>query len=207
MYNTKRVAGGTGISFLAVAFVGMLVLSSGTAYAAPLAGAGGFTVEADEIRADEFLLYPGSGESSEAEATPVVVVEQRGVEIDGMVLTKEQSADALPGLSGTMVIQFTADETVEADQQYIKMTGQSAEEAQFNGQVINDRYSDDPSKQFEQTAGDNADPEQGRLTNIQGESPGMVQKNAKIDMVYLASNEISLPGLEVDVSYKSDEQE
>ncbi|MFC4438601.1 MULTISPECIES: DUF6230 family protein [Natrialbaceae] len=201
MYNTKRLLTGTGASFLMVALVGLIVVSSGTAYAAPLAGAGGFTVEAEEIRSEEFLLYPGAGESNEG-TTPVVVVEQRGVEIDEMVLTREQPVDALPGLSGSMVIEFTADETVEADEQYLKMTGQSAEEATFNGQVINAQQSDDPNEQFQQTAGENAEPEKGQLTDIEGEGPGMVQEDAEIEMVYLASNEITLPGLDVNVSYE-----
>lgn len=201
MYNRKRLLTGTGASFLIVAMVGLIVLSSGTAYATAMATAGGngFTVEADEIRSDEFLLYPGAGESDEGE-TPVVVVEQRGVEIDGLVLTREQE---VPMMDGTMEIAFTSDETVEADEQYLKLTGLEAEEANFNGQVINAQQSDNPGEQFEQTAGENAEPEQGRLTNINGEGPGMVQKDVKIDMVYLASNEISLPGLEVDVDYNS----
>ncbi|WP_306061733.1 DUF6230 family protein [Natronococcus wangiae] len=203
MYNLKRLLTGTGASFLVVALVGLIVVSSGTAYAAPLAGAGGFTVEADEITAQEFLLYPGVGESDEG-ATPVVVVEQRDVELEGMTLTREQPVDTLPGLSGSMVIEFTADETVEADQQYLKMTGQEAEEASFNGQVINAQQSDDPNEQFQQTAGENAEPEEGYLTDIKGEGPAMEQQNAEIDMVYLASNEITLPGLDVNVHYEGE---
>ncbi|WP_312907530.1 DUF6230 family protein [Natronosalvus caseinilyticus] len=201
MYNKKRLLTGTGASFFVVALVGLIVLSSGTAYAAPLAGAGGFTVEADEIRSEEFLLYPGVGESDEG-TTPVVVVEQRGVEIDGLVLTREQPLDALPGVDGSMMIEFTTDDTVTANEQYLKMTGQSAESATFNGQVINAQQSDDPNQQFQQTAGDNSDPEEGLLTNVEGEGPGMVQEDAEIDMVYLASDEITLPGLDVNVYYE-----
>ncbi|MFC7230874.1 DUF6230 family protein [Saliphagus sp. GCM10025308] len=201
MYNKKRLLTGTGASFFVVALVGLIVLSSGTAYAAPLAGAGGFTVEADEIRSEEFLLYPGAGENDEG-TTPVVVVEQRGVEIDGLVLTREQPVDALPGLDGSMMIEFTTDDTVTANEQYLKMSGQSAESATFNGQVINAQQSDDPNQQFQQTAGDNSNPEEGLLTNVEGEGPGMVQEDAEIDMVYLASDEITLPGLDVNVYYE-----
>ncbi|MFC6769909.1 DUF6230 family protein [Natrinema soli] len=199
MYNKKRLLGGTGASFLVVALVGMIVLSSGTAYAAPLASGSGFTVEADEIRSDEFLLYPSAGENDQGE-TPVVVVEQRGVEIDGLVLTREQE---VPMMDGTMEISFTADETVTADEQYIKLTGLEAENAEFNGQVIDAQSSNDPEQQFQQTAGENANPEEGRLTDINGEGPGMVQEDVKIDMVYLASNEITLPGLDVGVDYNA----
>ncbi|WP_254531454.1 DUF6230 family protein [Natrinema gelatinilyticum] len=199
MYNRKRLVGGTGASFLIVALVGLVVLSSGTAYAAPIAAGNGFTVEADEIRSDEFLLYPGAGQN-DAGQTPVVVVEQRGVEIDGLVLTREQE---VPMMDGTMEIKFTASETVKADQQFIKLTGMEAKSAKFNGQVINAQPSDNPEQQFQQTAGENADPEQGYLTNISGEAPGTVQKDVKIDMAYLASNEITLPGLDVSVDYNS----
>ncbi|PGF16679.1 hypothetical protein CP556_11495 [Natrinema sp. CBA1119] len=199
MYNKKRLLGGTGASFLVVALVGMIVLSSGTAYAAPLASGSGFTVEADEIRSDEFLLYPSAGESDQGE-TPVAVVEQRGVEIDGLVLTREQE---VPMMDGTMEISFTADETVTADEQYIKLTGLDAENAEFNGQIINAQSSENPEQQFQQTAGENADPEDGYLTNVSGEAPGMVQEDVEIDMVYLASNEITLPGLDVGVEYNS----
>lgn len=199
MYDRKRLVGGTGVSFLAVALVGMIVLSSGTAYAAPLASSNGFTVEADEIRADEFLLYPSSGEDSGG-STPVVVVEQRDVAIEGLRLTREQD---VPMMDGTMEISFTAEETVTADQQYIKMTGLDAKKSTFNGQVINAQPSQNPERQFQQAAGANADPEDGYLTDIEGGEPGMVQKDVTIEMAYLASNEISLPGLNVDVEYNS----
>lgn len=200
MYDTKRLVGGTGASFLVVALVGLVILSSGTAYAAPLASGNGFTVEADEIRSDEFLFYPSAGEN-DAGSTPVMVAEQRDVEIDGLRLTRTQE---VPMMDGTMKISFTADETVEADQQYIKLTGLDAEQAKFNGQVIDAQPSDNPEQQFQQRAGSNVDPEDGYITDIEGEDPGMVQKDVEIDMVYLASNEISLPGLEVDVEYDSD---
>lgn len=205
MYNRKRLLTGTGLSLLAVALVGLIVVSSGTAYAAPLAGAGGFTVEADEIQADEFMLYPGVGESDRAESEPVAVAEMRSVEIDGLVLEREQPVDTLPGLDGSMVIQFTADETVEADEQYIHITDLEAEEADFQGQVIGSQYSDDPAEQFQMEAGENADHEhEGFITDIDGEAPGMHQQNAEIEMSYLASNEISLPGLDVNIEYNGD---
>jgi hypothetical protein len=187
------------VSLLVVALVGAIILSSGTAYAAPLASGSGFTVEADEIRADEFRFYPSSGQN-DAGSTPVMVAEQRGVEIDGLRLTREQN---VPMMDGSMTISFVADETVKADQQYIKLTQLNAEKATFNGQVINAQPSDNPEKQFVQTAGENADPEDGYLTNISGSSPGMVQEGADIEMVYLASNEITLPGLTVDLDYDS----
>ncbi|QLG49167.1 DUF6230 family protein [Natrinema halophilum] len=199
MYDTKRLVVGTGVSFLVVAAVGLVILSSGTAYAAPLASGNGFTVTADEIRSDEFLLYPSSGEN-DAGSTPVVVAEQRDVEIDGLELTRKQN---IPMMDGTMQISFTAEETVEADQQYIKLTGLEAKEATFNGQVIKTQASDNPERQFQQAAGENVDPEDGYITDIHGGSPGMVQEDVTIDMVYLASNEISLPGLNVDVEYNS----
>ncbi|AFO57381.1 MULTISPECIES: DUF6230 family protein [unclassified Natrinema] len=202
MYRRKRLAVGTCASFLVVAIVGLVVLSSGTAYATAMATAdgSGFTVTADEIRSDEFLLYPSVGENTEG-TTPVAVVEQRGVEIDGMVLSGEKS---IPMIDGSMEISFAADETVKADQQYIKLTNLQAEEATFNGQVVNAQASDNPEKQFQQTAGENADPEDGYLTDISGDSPGMVQKDVEMDAVYLASNEITLPGLDVDVEFHPD---
>lgn len=200
MYDRKRLVGGTGVSFLAVALVGAIVLSSGMAYAAPLGSTNGFTVEADEIRADEFLLYPSSGEDS-AGSTPVVVVEQRDVVIEGLTLTRKQD---VPMMDGTMEISFTAEEPVRADQQYIKMTGLHAKKSTFNGQVINAQPSQNPERQFRMTAGANAKPEDGYLTDINSGTPGMVQKDVTIEMAYLASNEISLPGLNVDVEYNPD---
>lgn len=206
MYDKRTLLKGTGASCAVVVLVGILVLASGTAYAAPLASAGGFTIEADELRADDFMLYPGVGESSEAQATPVAVIEQRGVEIDGLDLTKEQSVEALPGLSGTVEITFSASDTVTADQQYVKITGQTADTATFNGQVINDQFSEDnnPSEEFQQEAGSIAEPEDGFITDISGGTPGIVLEDTEINAVYLASNEITLPGLEVDLSYNPD---
>ncbi|AGB30718.1 hypothetical protein C488_03881 [Natrinema pellirubrum DSM 15624] len=202
MYRRKRLATGTVASFLIVALVGLVVLSSGTAYATAMATASGsgFTVTADEIRSDDFLLYPSIGEDTEG-TTPVAVVEQRGVEIDGMVLSGEKS---IPMIDGSMEISFAADGTVKADEQYIKLTDLKAEEATFNGQVVNAQATDNPEQQFQQTAGGNADPEDGYLTDISGEQPGMVQEDVEMEAVYLASNEISLPGLDVDVEYHPD---
>jgi hypothetical protein len=204
MYRKSTLAKGLSASFGTLLLVGALVMATGTAYAMPLAGIGGFTIQAEEIRADSAVIYPGSGDTSEQGAYPMAVIEQKGVEIDGLKLIKELDVSAIPGLSGNARIVMSSSETVEADQQLIKVSNIQAEQATFNAQVIDEHDSNDATRKFDIKSGSATEDIEGRTVSIDSDGPAQVLKNAKIRTHYLATNSISLPGLELDIQYDQD---
>lgn len=205
MYNKRILAAGLAASIGALALIGVLLAASGVAYAVPLAGVGGFTVEAEEIRADNMFIYPGVSDTSEREAQPVAVTEMQSTEIDGLKLTKEIDVSSMPGLDGQMriVISQSGNETVTTGQQMMKYSKLSAEESEFSGQVIDENPSSDPSRKFDITAPNNETVE-GRTVDISGENPGLVLRDAEIQAHYLAVSSISIPDLQFNVHYDED---
>lgn len=201
MYNKRILAAGLAASIGALALIGVLLAASGVAYAIPIAGVGGFTVEADEIRGESMYMYPGVEETSESDAQPVAVTEMQSTEIEGLTLTKEMDASSMPGLDGTMriVISQGGNETVETGQQMLKFSSLQAQESQFSGQVVNEHNSDDPSEQFDIAAP--GDAQEGQTVDISGSEPGLVLRNAEIQAHYLAVSSISIPDLEISVEY------
>ena len=204
MYNKRILAAGLAASIGALALIGVLLAASGVAYAVPLAGVGGFTVEADEIRGEGMYIYPGVEETSERDAQPVAVTELQSTEIEGLVLTKEMDASPLPGVDGTVtfVIESGGNETIETDEQMLKYSELTADESEFSGQVINEYNEDDPREQFDITAP--GDPQQGKTVNISGEEPGLVLRDVEITAHYLAVSSISIPDLEYSVEHDPD---
>lgn len=209
MYDKKILAKGTAASFGVVVLVAMLIASSGMAFAAPIAGIGGFTIKADELRGDDMMLYPGASDTSERNAVPVATAEFSSVEIDGLELTKEIEGMPAP-VGGNARVVITATDTVTADSLLVKQTKLTADQSTFNGLLIDEQNSDDPSEKFQQIApstseqrhrgADSAtDPKTISLSDQS--NPGIVLKNAEIQAHYQAVNEISIPGLTLAVEH------
>lgn len=201
MYEKITFLKGTAASIGVVALIGLLVMATGTAYAVPLAGVGGFTIEADRVTAEEVVIYPGVDDTSEQSAYPMAVVEQRNVEIEGLRQMKTLDVGSMPGLSGQARLVITSDETVTADEQVLKFSKLEAETATFNGQVIDEHNSDDPTRKFEISSGSF----DGRTVDISKDGPAQDLQNVEIQAHYLASNQISLPGMEFSVQYDGDD--
>lgn len=201
MYDKRILAAGLAASIGALALIGVLLAASGVAYAVPLAGVGGFTVEAEEIRGEGMYIYPGVEETSESDAQPVAVTELQSTEIEGLVLTKEMDASPLPGVDGTVtfVIESAGNQTVETDEQMLKYSELHANESEFSGQVIDEYNEDDPREQFDITAP--GDAQEGKTVNISGEEPGLVLRDVEITAHYLAVSSISIPDLEYSVEH------
>ncbi len=207
MYDKRTFGKGMGASIAVLAVV-VLVMLSTTAYAVPLAGIGGFNIAADSLSADSAYIYPGADDTSNQDGYPMAVIEQEGVTIEGMELTKTFDVSSVPTLSGNARIMMSASDTVTADQQMVKVSSLSADTATFNQQVIDESNSQDPSQQFGIWAGD-ASTEQGKLTegriiSLENDGPAQTLEGANIQAHYLASSSISLPGLSLDVQYDSD---
>ncbi|MFB6163744.1 MAG: DUF6230 family protein [Haloarculaceae archaeon] len=182
----------------------LLVLQTGTAYAVPLAGVGGFTIHAKEIRGYGAYIYGGVDDTSNSDAVPMAVTELQHSEIDGLRLVKTQSLDAFPGISGTMRITISASDTVTTGQQILKYTYLKADTATLRRQVIDETNTDNPRKQFaisargENTSGVTVD------INQHGNQPGLVLKDATINAHYLATNHITLPGQKIQIAWDTD---
>lgn len=208
MYDKKVLAKGTAASFGVVALVAMLIVSSGMAFAAPIAGIGGFTIQADEIRGNDYYLYPDLSDTSERDGVPVATAEFSSIEIDGLELTKEFKG--VPAIDGDARIVITATDTVTADSMLIKQSKLHAENSTFNGLLIdeeNANYSDS----FKQIAPATQKQRQEGIDGVTGNpksiirrnvsNPGMVLENVRIQAHYQAVNEISIPGLTLAAEY------
>lgn len=113
MYDKSILAKSTGASLGVVAVVGLLFMSTGTAFAMPVAGIGGFTIQADEITGEGLVLYPGS---SSAENTtnvndgalndqyPSGVIELDQTTINGLQLQKVFDLENKTTLQGTTLM-------------------------------------------------------------------------------------------------------
>jgi hypothetical protein len=208
MYNKHTLGKSLGASFAVLVVIALLVMSSGVAYAVPLAGIGGFTIQADKLTAESAMIYPGVDDTSNQEAYPMAVVEQKNVTIEGLRLIKPLDVSSIPGLSGNARIVLTANGTVTADQQMVKITNLKAETATFNQQVIDESNSDNPSRAFGLWMGDASKSQNklqnGRIVDLSSDGPAQKLVNTEIQAHYLASSSISLPGLGLQVQYDSD---
>ncbi len=208
MYDKRTFGKGMGVSFAILTVIVLLVVSTGTAYAVPLAGIGGFTFQFDKLTAESAVIYSSVDDTSTQDAYPMVVVEQENVEIEGLELIKELNVDSLPGLSGDARILITANDTVTADQQIVKISQLNAENATFNQQVIDESNANDPSKSFGIWTGDTAENQDklqnGRIVDLNSDGPAQTLEDTEIRAHYLASSSISLPGLSLEVQYDDD---
>lgn len=205
MYDKSLLAKGTGVSLGVVALVAMLVLHTGTAYAVPLAGVGGFTVKADEIRGQDAHIYVGADDTSQKEAVPMGVTELESSEIEGLRLIKELNVDSIPGLSGNARMVISGTGTVTTGNQILKATEIKAEEAILREQVIDESPASDPNDRF--TIDAQGNPSAGETVDPSASTgkPGLVLKDATINAHYLATNRISIPGQKIAIQYDPDE--
>lgn len=204
MYNRSLLAKGTTASFAVVALVAVLVLHTGTAYAVPLAGVGGFTVKADEIRGQDAHIYVGADDTSQREAVPMAVTELESSEIEGLQLIKTQSVESFPGLSGNAKVVISGTDTVTTGNQILKATSIEAEEAVLREQVVDESPASDPNDRFTIDAQGNASEGETVDPTTDSDKPGLVLKNATINAHYLATNRISIPGQTITVAYDPD---
>ena len=172
MYDKSILVKSTGASLGVVAIVGLLFLSTGTAFATPVAGIGGFTIEAQEITGDNLILYPGTSEAensteinpdaqNEAGAPdyrdqyPVGIVELTNTEIVGLELTKTfelgEYSRVVPDDASTAIIPGNAQikilssgPPVTTNSILIKTPQIAANNATFSGLQIKENQVEDP---------------------------------------------------------------
>lgn len=199
MHDKSRLLKGTGASIAVVALIGLIVVSTGTAFATSVAGVGGFTIEADEIRIEGLTIYPGTTDTSgQSGKIPAATQEMQSVEIDGLYLNKTQS---LP-MGGQMKMTITATGTVESEEQVLKASYVQAEKATLKGQVI-DEQNQEPQFSIHSCSNDSFD---GHTIDIKPDcsGPDVVLKDPHIRGHYLATNRIVLPGQKILISWDKD---
>lgn len=192
MYDKPRFAKGMGLSLAVVGLIGALLLHTGTAYAVPLAGVGGFTITADEMRAESAEMYVGTGNTSTKSGVAMSVTEISSAEIDNVRITKVIDVSDKPGLSGNARIVVSGNGTATTGAQTLKATRIRAEEAVVRGQTIDETPAQNPSERFTITA----DGTEGQ--------PGMVLKNVTIRAHYLTVRRITIPEQTITVEYDPD---
>ncbi|WP_335999242.1 DUF6230 family protein [Halorientalis halophila] len=205
MYDKTLLAKSTGVSLGVIAVIGLLFLSTGTALAVPVAGIGGFTIEADRIEGDDLVLYPDVVEESGSDQ-PQTVMELQANRIEGMRLVKRIDFDdvTFDQMDGNMRITIESGGTVETDQIFIQSPGLNATDSTFNGLRMSASDSEDLDETFLIEAP--GDPIEGKTVTIdETDNPGIVMDNAEIHATYLATDQITLPDLEVRVQYDSDD--
>ncbi|AQL43857.1 hypothetical protein BV210_14595 [Halorientalis sp. IM1011] len=206
MYDKSLLAKSTGVSLGVIAVVGLLFLSTGTGLAVPVAGIGGFTIEADSIEGDDLVLYPDVVERDEGTDAPQAIMELQANRIEGLRLVKtiDMGELSLDAFDGTARITIESGGTVETDQILIRSTGLNASEASFSGLRMRGTDSDDLTETFQITAP--SEPVEGKTVSLDGgENPGIEMTDAEIHATYLATNRITLPELELRVQYDTDD--
>ncbi|MFD1587793.1 PKD domain-containing protein [Halorientalis brevis] len=172
--------------------MGWIVLSTGVAYALPLAGIGGFTITAEQVTADNLLLYPGNGDTSELDSYPQTITELQETTLEDLTLTKTIDLGSTPGLSGKMQISFVSTGNTSGSSVVLKSSVLRSEEATFNDFSIKEMESPDAFGQFEIASN-------GSVT-LEGVGSQPVQIRAH----YLATNSISVPGSKLVACYDPD---
>lgn len=142
MYDRERIARGTGASIAVWALAGLLITSTGVAYAVPLAGIGGFRITADEIRSDSLVLYPGVGDTSEQDVYPQALVELEGTQLENLRAFKDIDLRGTPAFSGRLRFLLTNRGTVDSNAILLKTSALESREATFDDFAIEDEGSD-----------------------------------------------------------------
>lgn len=204
MYNTALVGKVAAGSYVVMAVGAFLVVSTGTAYAVPLAGVGGFQVQAEEIRGYGAYIYADVDAANANSSIPVGVAEMQRAEVEGLKIVKTQDAGSVPGISGEMRITITGSGSVETGQQVLKYTELEANRAVLRQQVVDETDADTLRKQFIIAE---RDQEYDGVTvdvNRRSDKPGLLLRNVSITASYLATDRVSIPEQQIEIAVDSD---
>jgi PKD repeat protein len=186
MYDRQRVARGAGAAIAVWALIGLVFLSSGVAYAVPLAGFGGFNASIGVVEADSLALYPSVGDTSEQDAYPQTVIELSNTQLTDLEAYKDLDVSTVPGFSGTARFRLAGRGDIDSGDVLLKSSALTADDAQFDGFVIEDSGNESVDSSFEIFANDRA-----RLESV------------KIKAHYLTASSVELPNLALGVCYDS----
>jgi hypothetical protein len=168
--------------------IALIVASTGVAYAAPIAGVGGFNLMASEITADELVLYPGVDDTSAEGTFPQTVAELRNAGLRDLTLYKTFDLQHAPGMVGQARLQLNNYGEVEGGNVVVKSSAITSGQATFEGFELDEDNTNDPSTAL----------------TIRSEQ-GTELTDAGIQAHYLAADSISLDNLQLQVCYDPDD--
>lgn len=187
MYNRKRVARGVGAALAVWGLIGMIVMSTGVAYAAPIAGIGGFNIVVGEVSADAVTVYPGVDDATNVDAYPMAVLELDNADFQELILYKTIDFPGFPGQSRVII---TSNGPVQGGDTYVKASALTADNSLFREFTLDEANTGDPSTAFTITAEED--------TTLQ---------NTGLQAHYLAANTISLNQLTLRVCHDRDKDD
>ena len=223
MYDKSILAKSTGASLGVVAIVGMLFLSTGTAFALPISGIGGFTISAEQIEGENLKLYPAGqsdapNDAENADQYPQGVVELTSTTITDLRLTKEFDLGQyyLPDEAGNARLVITAGDSgtdVTTEALLLKTPKLGAQSATFNGLTINEQNSTNIRETFTITASsddslaaDDYGPTRQSLDlSAPSGSTGLILEQPNIRATYLTTSSITLPNLALEIQWDTND--
>lgn len=149
MYDRQQIARGAGATIAVWALVGLLITSTGVAYAVPLAGVGGFRITADEISSETFVLYPGVGDTSEREVYPQTLVELQDIRLQGLRAYKDIDLAGNLLFTGRLRFLLVNRGTIDGESLLVKTSALEADDATFDQFSIEDEDTGDVRTSFE----------------------------------------------------------
>ncbi|WP_380705456.1 DUF6230 family protein [Salinithrix halophila] len=163
------------ISLTVLSLIVSGLFAGGVAAAVPIAGIGGFSIEADRIVITDFKLLPKVGPTSEKKAVPQVAT-QMDAKIRGLRLYKDLH---MPGQGKVRILVTASGEVISKGMvlDMSKLTG----DHDFKKLTIKEKTSNDFRQKFGMDA------------------PDLVLTNPKMRGHYLFNNSISLPGMKLEL--------
>lgn len=166
MYNRQRISRGAGTAIAVWAIVGLVIMSTGVAFALPMGGIGGFLISAQQTTAEESVLYPGTASTDyggsafagdDAGEYPATVVELDEAQLQAVDIIKTiNDSDVNAPLGGNIQIRVRT-ASIESPGVLLKTSGIQSQGVTFNGfNTINQPADDDVAQRFQVAAEDSA---------------------------------------------------
>jgi len=184
MYERKRIARGLGAALAVWGLLALIVMSTGVAYAAPIAGIGGFNIVVGEVTSDAVTVYPSVDDTTEESAYPMTTIELENADFEELIIYKTVDVPAVPGQSRVII---TSNGEVGGGDTFVRASAFSADNSIFRDFELDESNTDDPATAFTISS--------DRETTLQ---------NVGLQAHYLAANTISLNELTLRVCHDPD---
>lgn len=188
--NKKRLGiiggiGGTGL----LALLLTLFLTGSVFAAFPIAGVGGFVIEAAKIEGNNFKLYPQLGPTEHNSTWGNAAIDLGGATIDGLVLSKKIDLRGALDAYGIRDVDVVVTSTSGVSGQNLKLrvTGIDAQNSQFANLNVQEYKTDNP------------------LNVIDLKSNNLVLTNAKLNTHFMSAESIGIPGLKVKILHNTND--
>ncbi|MFB6166117.1 MAG: hypothetical protein ABEJ31_13230 [Haloarculaceae archaeon] len=189
-------------------FVALLVVvvATGTVYAFPIAGVGGFYVNATSMDGHDMVLYPTMARTSNQSSYPQGVIELSSGNITGLEISKTMNLSDFTDVNamGTIRLQITATKTDIDAPMLLRASSINASQANFSGLALQESNTNTLKSApgpINMTAPNTVT---GRSVSIAGKNPGIEMKDMAIQTHYLVNQDISLHGMKLQFMYDTD---